>query len=96
MTTLSHLRGQGRRACAPSRTITRTATRISRVIFKDAAAHGADLIVTTQKDRVKTGWRDGAAVKIAELRVEFELIRGREAVEKTLDFLVNGVREQAR
>jgi tetraacyldisaccharide 4'-kinase len=65
-------------------------------ISKDAAAHGAELIVTTQKDRVKTGWRDCASVKMAELRIEFELIRGREGVENALNFLVNGLREQAR
>jgi tetraacyldisaccharide 4'-kinase len=59
-------------------------------IMRDAAAHEAE------KDRVKTGWRDGAPVRVAELRVVFELIRGKEMVESTLNFLVNGMRERAR
>lgn len=59
-------------------------------IMGDASSHGAELVVTTQKDRVKTGWRDGATARFAELRVEFEIIRGREATEGTINFLVSG------
>jgi len=59
-------------------------------VMSDASAHGAELVVTTQKDRVKTGWRDASAARFGELRIEFEVIKGREAVESTISFLVNG------
>jgi len=58
-----------------------------KTVFSQAATNGADLVVTTQKDRVKTGWREGSEPPLAELRVRFELVKGREFVEPSLDFL---------
>jgi len=62
-------------------------------VFKDAESRNADLVVTTEKDRVKCGWREGSKVPLAELKVEFELVRGRETVESALDFLAAGQTE---
>lgn len=59
-------------------------------VFKEAASRNAELVVTTQKDRVKCGRREGSQVPLAELRVEFEIIRGRATIENVLDFLTDG------
>jgi tetraacyldisaccharide 4'-kinase len=55
-------------------------------VFAEAAARGAELVLTTQKDRVKCGWREGSKPPLAELRVEFELVHGKETIESALDF----------
>lgn len=62
-------------------------------VWREAAERGADLVVTTQKDRVKTGWREGSKVPLAELRVEFEVVRGKETIESALDFLAKSATE---
>ena len=65
-------------------------------VFDEAVSRGADLVVTTQKDRVKCGWREGSKVPLGELRVEFELVKGKETVESALDFLAASVTEATR
>ncbi len=56
-------------------------------VFAEAASRNADYVLTTQKDRVKVGWRADSIVPLAELRIEFEIVRGRETVGNLLDFL---------
>jgi len=60
-------------------------------VWSEARERSAELVVTTQKDRVKCGWREGAAPPLAEVRVEFELVRGKEAIESALDFIVKSL-----
>lgn len=55
--------------------------------FAEAAARRAEYLVTTQKDRVKIGWREGTKVPLVELEVAFDIVRGRETVTNILDFL---------
>jgi len=56
-------------------------------VFAEAAARRAQLVVTTQKDRVKIGAREAVKVPLAELRIDFDIIRGRGTVTNILDFL---------
>jgi tetraacyldisaccharide 4'-kinase len=64
-------------------------------VFEDASTRGAELVVTTRKDRVKTGWQEGRRLALAELRVEFELTAGKEAVEGMLDWMIRSFSSQA-
>ncbi|MCD6404358.1 MAG: tetraacyldisaccharide 4'-kinase [Planctomycetes bacterium] len=62
-----------------------------KTVFSQGSARGADMVVTTQKDRVKCGWQEGRDIPLGELRVEFEIVRGRQTVESALDFLASGI-----
>lgn len=56
-------------------------------VTNEARLRGAELVVTTQKDRVKISAGTDASPPVVELRVEFELVRGQQTVTNILDFL---------
>ena len=65
-------------------------------VFDDASARGAELVITTRKDRVKTGWQEGRRLALAELRVEFEITAGKESIEGMLDWMIRSVSTEAK
>jgi len=56
-------------------------------VFSQARERGAEMVVTTQKDRVKIAPRPDAPLPLGELRIEFEILRGAATVTNMLDFL---------
>lgn len=65
-----------------------------RDVFSQAAERGAEMVVTTQKDRVKLPLMDDAPLGLAELRIDFEIVRGAATVTNMLDFLAGAVEEE--
>ena len=70
-----------------------TADEITNVLAQ-AAERGAEMVVTTQKDGVKLPPMADAPIALAELRIEFEIVRGGAVVTNMLDFLAGVVEEE--
>ena len=56
-------------------------------VFSQARERGAGMVVTTEKDRVKIPAGAPRQLPLGELRIEFELLRGRSTITNMLDFL---------
>ncbi len=64
-------------------------------VLSQARERGAEMVVTTQKDRVKIEALPEKALPLAEMRVEFAITRGESTVTNMLDFLA-GTGERGR